>query len=225
VKGEMQGYFPSESPAVSVPPEVQNLDLSLIPIENILPMVYPLYSTDNCGIKKIRVSDVINARIRVTGFPTETNPGNTPQDYNITITTPATKTVTYTREKILPQPSSYRITATDLAGNTVSACPMFLELSREAGKPVSYNGTLLMTEYKFNISNNGLANIQIDLNENKIKLISHPVKRGQEGKTYFIPEYGTYDIDLSPYMVEGDNSITLEARGKPGGSAQIVISE
>ena len=188
------------------------------------PSVYPLYSTDDSGIINIKVSDVVNAIIMVEGYSsTPTTPSNSPQDYKIN--TPKT-TVTYTRQKIDPyKPGSYRITATDIANQTTSACPLFLKLSREPRKPVSYYGTLTSTETIFEINNNGVTNIQVNLNGIIFQITAHPNKRGQEGNEYFIPEYGEFTIDLSPYMVAGNNSISLEARGKPDGFADILISE
>ncbi|MCX9010272.1 MAG: hypothetical protein OIN66_04025 [Candidatus Methanoperedens sp.] len=187
----------------------------------IPPSVYPLYSTDNNVIGHLRVSDLVNAEITVEGFL----PTTITKDYDIY---PPKQTVTYTRKKInLYKPASYRITAKDEAGNVASACPLSIELTLETGKPVTYSGTLSSKESKFLIKNNGVRSIQITINNKMFRLIGSSNKLGREGDTYFIPEYGEYNIDISQYLALGpdDSSLTLEAHGKPGGSAEILISE
>lgn len=196
-----------------------NYNLTVTRIDDITPPeVYFDHSKDDYGILYLKVSDLVNAKITVDGFQST----NVTKNYSIN---PSRKRVNYTRAKIdVSKPASYRITATDIC-KTTSACPIFFTLSREAGKTISHQFTLTNTENKFKIDNNGVTNIKIKINNDSFSLVAHPIKRGLEGDIYFIPEYGEYEFSISIYMVEGDNNVVLEALGKPGGSAEILISE
>ncbi len=188
---------------------VENIKTASVKVDILPPSVYPLYSSDaTSGIQSVVATDVVNAIITISPF------------------TPGDNTVSYTRQKIdASKPASYRITAKDMAGLVTSACPVFLTFTLTSGKPVIHQFTILSTENNFDINNRGVTNIQFNISGNKFKLVADPNKRGQNGDTYFIPEYGKYYIDLSRYLVPGNNSVTFEASGKQGSSADIAIYE
>jgi len=104
----------------------------------------------------------------------------------------------------------------DRAGNSTICDPIITLEIRETGKPVShtFNG-IPQVESKINVKNGdpGIKNLEIVVNGNK-----HNVAGLKDNEVRF--------LDVADDMVEGDdNTITLTAKGKPGGSVTVVISD
>lgn len=86
---------------------------------------------------------------------------------------------------------------------------------RETGKPVTHIFTNIPSaQSKVEIHNGtpGLTNLAITVNGKKFEAAG--LKHGEERT-----------IDASPAMVVGNNIIDMEARGKPGGSAVVLIHD
>lgn len=104
----------------------------------------------------------------------------------------------------------------DRAANITTCDPVITEQVRNAGKPVShiFSG-IPKAESKVTIYNStpGLTNLSITVNGKKFEVAG---LKDNEVRT----------VDVSSAMVEGNkNTIILEARGKPGGSAVIMIHD
>jgi hypothetical protein len=108
------------------------------------------------------------------------------------------------------------LTVSDAAGNTTKCDPVLTEVIRATGKPVSQTFTdIPQAESIVTIHNGtpGLTKLYIFVNGQRFK-----VKGLRDGQTT--------TLDVSSGMVPGDeNIIDLMARGKPGGSATVVISD
>jgi hypothetical protein len=113
-------------------------------------------------------------------------------------------------------PCQLRLTGTDRAANAKPCDPVMVIVLRTTGKPVSqtFSG-LPQEESKITIRNGspGLKNLEIIVNGTKWKATG---LRDNEVKM----------IDVISAMMEGeDNTITLTTSGKPGASAEVVISD
>ncbi len=141
---------------------------------------------------------------------------------NVTVSIPpfavgTTSPVVVTATKINQALSStVQLEVKDVAGNKTVCDPVFTLVVRDEGKPVTQTFTgLPQAESKVKIVNGdpGLAKLDITVN-------------GKKFKAKDLADNVTQTIDVSSAMVPGNNNtITLEARGKPGGSAMIVISD
>ena len=103
----------------------------------------------------------------------------------------------------------------DVAGNIGFYDPVELEIERTTGKPQSETLTgIPRAESKITIYNGnpGLTTLYIGVNGTKLMVAG---LRNKEVR----------DIDVSGAMAASNNTITLEARGKPGGSATILIHD
>ncbi len=141
---------------------------------------------------------------------------------NVTVSIPpfavgTTSPVVVTATKINQALSStVRLEVKDVANNVTVCDPVFTLVVREEGKPVTQTFTgLPQAESKVKIVNGdpGLAKLNITVN-------------GKKFKEKDLADNVTQTIDVSSAMAPGNNNtITLEARGKPGGSATVVISD
>lgn len=109
-----------------------------------------------------------------------------------------------------------RVKAIDMAGNESFADPVITLVSRDKGKPVSETITgIPYAENKVRILNGspGLTNLSIIVN-------------GREFKVNGLRDNEVKNINVASAMVTGDNNtITLTAHGKPGGSAVVIIHD
>ncbi len=103
-----------------------------------------------------------------------------------------------------------------MAGNSANADPVLTVEIREDGKPVANTfAGIPKAEHWITICNGdpSLKNLSIAVNGKRFEVAG---LKDNEVKT----------IDVSSAMVAGDNNvITLEARGKPGDSAVIMIHD
>ena len=100
-----------------------------------------------------------------------------------------------------------------MAGNETICDPVITLEIRENGKPVSHTFTdIPQAESNVTAQNGtpGVTNLEIKVNGTKFKM-----HLGDGEEAY---------MDIFSAMVEGDNNtITLTAKGKPGGSVLVVI--
>lgn len=111
------------------------------------------------------------------------------------------------------QRARIEIIATDGAGNVVVCDPIHLILVRETGKPVmEINTDVPRAEDKVTIRNGnpGISNLDILVNGVRYKVTG--LKSGQETT-----------VDISAAMRDGNNIVNLEARGRKGSWAEIII--
>jgi len=112
--------------------------------------------------------------------------------------------------------SIVRLRVIDRAGNATECDPVATLVVREAGMPVSQTfGGIPQAESQVTIMNGspGVTNLQVGVNGKRFAVAE--LKDG-ESRT----------IDVSSAMVAGnDNTVTLEARGRPGGGADVVIHD
>jgi hypothetical protein len=112
--------------------------------------------------------------------------------------------------------SSVQLRVTDVAGNVTICDPVLAVSIREEGKPESQTyGGLPQAESKVTIANGnpGVRNLELNVN-------------GTVFKVNGLKDGATTNVDVSSAMHAGnDNTITVTARGKPGASAFVVISD
>jgi hypothetical protein len=100
-----------------------------------------------------------------------------------------------------------------VAGNVTNCDPVVTLQVREQGKPVSETFTGVLDGTAIVIANGdpGLTNLAITVNGEKFK--ASGLKDGE-----------TRTIDISSAASVGDEvTITLEARGRPGGEATVMV--
>jgi hypothetical protein len=151
------------------------------------------------GLASIEVIQVRNFRVRIPSF---------------TVGTTSPVVITATKVDNLLG-SSIALNATDVAGNATLFDPVDLQIDRKTGKPVRYTLTgIPRTESQIAIYNGnpGLTTLTIKVNGTSLIVAS---LRNNEVR----------NIDVSSLMVEGDNTITLTAYGKPGANATILIHD
>ena len=144
---------------------------------------------------------------------------------NYTYTTPPTTEtviITATRADISPELHAWLMVAITNGAGLVTVCdPVDFDLVRETGEPTTHTFPLLVGEGYLYIENDGLTDIRMNLNGNDLRLSTTA-----GGSAYTIPEYGIVEYDLTAFLIDGDNSVDIEAAGKPGvGSARIVIHD
>ncbi len=152
------------------------------------------------GIAAIIALKAINVTMSIPAFA----PG---------ITSPVVVTATKVNQS---QSATVQLEVKDVAGNKTVCDPVITLVIREEGKPVTQTfAGLPQAESKVKIVNGepGLTKLNITVN-------------GKKFKERDLQNNEAYTLDVSSAMAPGNNNtITLEARGKPGGSALIVISD
>lgn len=112
--------------------------------------------------------------------------------------------------------SVVELQVTDVEGNVTLCDPVITVETRETGKPVTHTFTdIPKIESNINIKNSdsGIKNMEIVVNGDKYQIAG-------------LKDNDEVTIDVSDSMIEGDNNIvSLTAKGKPGGSAIVVISD
>ncbi|WP_069472769.1 VWA domain-containing protein [Candidatus Marithrix sp. Canyon 246] len=144
------------------------------------------------------------------------------QDDNATVTIPlfqygtTDSVIVHADKDDESQSAQVLLEVKDRVGNSIHCDPILTLEVRESGKPVSNTFTAIPeVESKINIKNGnpGLKKLEIIVNGNKYNVTG--LKDNEERF-----------LDISEYMFEGnDNTITLTAKGKPGTSAAIIISD
>ena len=152
------------------------------------------------GLLSIDVTVAINVAVDVPIFLTGT-----------------TDVVLVTATKIDQTKSArFELRICNVCGVCILADPVLLSIDRQTGKPVSHAfSNIPFAESKVTITNGapGLQHLDIAVNEKTFKLND---LRDGEVRT----------LSVSSAMVAGnENAITMTARGKPGGSAMVLISE
>jgi len=122
------------------------------------------------------------------------------------------------------QPVRWSLVATDLCGNKLKVDPVWLQLAASSGSGEHTFQILDVDRYLY-IVNSGLSELEIDLNERRLLVKSHPRFRGKDGTTFYIPVEGDALIDLQPFLKEGDNDVRIRFRGPQGSSGVVVFSD
>ncbi|MEA2693419.1 MAG: hypothetical protein QOJ16_2806 [Acidobacteriota bacterium] len=151
------------------------------------------------GLARIDVTESENATESVPAFSVGT-----------------TDPVLVTATKIDPtQGSEISITATDVAGNAIICDPIVALVVRNAGKPESETLTGIPASQRFVTVANGTPGLQhLDVIVNSIRFRVAGLADGAQRT-----------LDVSAAMVPGNNTVTLEAFGKPGGSAAVFLAD
>jgi hypothetical protein len=149
------------------------------------------------GLGAINILAVENATVNVPSF------------------TPGTKdAVVITATKVnQSQSSNVVVQSVDRCGNVND--PTMIEVFRETGKPVTQTVVEIpRAENRVDILNGdpGVTNLSISVNGKNFEISG---LRQNEQRT----------LNVSSAMHEGSNTITITARGKPGGSAVVMISD
>ena len=147
---------------------------------------------------------------------------NVTSSNNVTVNIPAftlgeTGVVTVHAELIVQGQSGFvLLEIIDVAGNVFDCDPVITLEIRENGKPVSHTfENVPQAESNVTVTNHdpGVKNLEIDVNG---KVFSLGGLKDNEVR----------NLDISSAMVEGDNNtITLTAKGKPGGRVTVLITD
>jgi hypothetical protein len=126
-----------------------------------------------------------------------------------------TSTVTFRMVPVDPaQPVGFTLKATDAAGNSRTVDPVVVHLERERGKPVATTVELAPTERWAEVQNAdpGLTHLRLTVN-------------GQHFQVAGLRDGEIRTLDVGAALRASGNTATLEARGKPGGRATVVLRD
>jgi hypothetical protein len=132
-----------------------------------------------------------------------------------TFTPPATATVTLRIVPVDPaKPVPFILRAVDAAGNARTVDPVVVELDRERGKPVATTVELALAERWAEVRNGapGLGHLRLTVNGRR-----YEVDGLRDGETR--------TLDVGAALRASGNTATLQARGKPGGRATVVLHD
>jgi len=154
--------------------------------------------TGPAGLKEINILELVNATVTIPPF----TPGTTAE-------------VIVDAVKINNALAAHlTLEVLDVSGNRTECDPVLTEQVRSTGKPVTATFTDLPdtdTQVRIINSTPGLKHLDIVVNGHKIKVNG-------------MVDDEVIDIDCTQFMVPGDNNVyELTARGKPGGSAAVMI--
>jgi len=117
----------------------------------------------------------------------------------------------------------FSIDARDMCRNRVNCDPVFLSLSMDSDRR-RHTFSFPAVDRFFEISNEGLTTVTVDLNGQRFRLLSDQRKAQLTGNSYFMPEQGVLTLDLGPYLTAGENVMTLTLNGPAGAGGQLRIS-
>jgi hypothetical protein len=151
------------------------------------------------GLATINITAAQNATVSVPSFTTGTK-----------------DPVVITATKIdQTQSSTIVVQSIDRCGNVSENDPTMVEVVREAGKPVSQTFVEIpKAENRVDVFNGdpGVTNLSINVNGKTFELAG---LRQNERRT----------LNVSSAMRNGSNTVTITARGAPGGAALVLISD
>ncbi|MCC6178287.1 MAG: PD40 domain-containing protein [Chloroflexi bacterium] len=170
------------------------------------------------GLVAAQLTQLTNATVTLSPAATAQNPPGTPGlgtvfTYSLPTTAQVTVVATKTDQAL---PSHLGLKLTDATGNVTACDPLLTLTTRETGKPVSQTLTgIPQAESVVTITNAtpGVKHLDIVVNGRSFKL--NDLRDG---------EMRTLSI-ASALEPRDNNTIVLTARGKPGGSAQIMVSD
>jgi Ca2+-binding RTX toxin-like protein len=112
------------------------------------------------------------------------------------------------------KPVSFTLRATDAAGNARTVDPVVVLVARERGKPVATTVELAPGERWAEVRNGtpGLGHLRLSVN-------------GQRYEVSGLRDGETRTLDVGSALRAAGNTATLEARGKPGGRATVVLHD
>jgi hypothetical protein len=122
---------------------------------------------------------------------------------------------------VCEDPGNLELEITNGVGLVTICDPVDFWLVRGNDSPRSYTFPLNENEGYLRIDNNGLSEIRMDLNGNKL----HFSVNGGNEAAYDIPETGVVEYDLTEFLLSGENSVEIRAVGSPGGSARITLHD
>ncbi|MFQ5638520.1 MAG: FlgD immunoglobulin-like domain containing protein [bacterium] len=136
---------------------------------------------------------------------------------------PGAKEVSFSLERIDPdKPLRFSIDVYDLCGNKFNCDPVFIDLSTErSDRQIEF--TFPEADRYFQLSNQGLTEVRVDLNGNKFTLTTDAAKANKELNTFLMPHEGVITIDLADYLHGGDNRIHVAYEGPHGAHADLFL--
>ena len=111
---------------------------------------------------------------------------------------------------------------TDMCGNILLCDPIMQILSADG---ITSHQEFSFSNYDryFHLTNHGLSQVAIILNDNKFSLFTDPIRVEQEINAYLMPVEGSVTIDLQAHLTEL-NTMTIEVYGLPGTTAELMLS-
>jgi hypothetical protein len=142
---------------------------------------------------------------------------------NIAPFTAGDKKVTFTSDKIDPNKrSSFTLRVTNVAGCVSIVDPVYVKVTAARGVyDLSFD--LLETDRFLFVKNNGLQKIRFLLNGHGVTLEANA--NGSEGNLQYLPSYGIRSLDLTKFMLRGENYVDILCTGAAGSSAELLFSD
>ncbi len=137
---------------------------------------------------------------------------------------PGAKQVHFRIDLINPNKNVFfSINARDVCNNRMNCDPVFLTLTG-GGEVSRHHLTFPPEDRYFQLRNSGLAEVSVELNGRKFRLLADSHKASAELNAYFMPADGTITIDLEPYLTTPENTMSLSLVGSAGTGGQVMIS-
>jgi hypothetical protein len=163
----------------------------------------------------VTVRDALSGLARVEALTLANARPAAPFTLPRTFSPPTTGTVAFRMVPVDPaQPVGFTLRATDAAGNTRTVDPVVVQLERARGKPVATTVELAPGERWVDVQNDdpGLTHLRLTVN-------------GQHFQVSGLKDGETRTLDIGAALRPSGNTATLEARGKPGGRASVVLHD
>lgn len=171
-----------------------------------LPVITGEIIDDESGIAKVELIEATNRTVTVDSF------------------TVGDKRVAFSSDKIDPNKrSSFTFRVTNVAGCVSIVDPVYVKITAARGVyDLSFN--LLETDRFLFVRNDGLQKIRFLINGQAVNLQAGG-NGGSNGSTHFMPAYGLRSVDLSAFMLTGENYVDIICTGPAGSSAELLFSD
>ncbi len=132
--------------------------------------------------------------------------------------------VTFSSDKIDPNKrSSFTLRVTNRAGCESIVDPVYVKVTAARGVyDLSFD--LLQTDRYLFVRNAGLQKIRFLINGQGVTLEAQN-RTGSEGSLHYMPAHGLRSIDLSRFMLIGENYVDIVCSGAAGSSAELLFSD
>jgi PKD repeat protein len=135
-----------------------------------------------------------------------------------------TKYIRLTIQPIDPAfPAIFNMEVKDCCGNRIECDPAFLRAA--VGGPAQYEFKLSSMDKYLYVDNDGLAKIDLRINNRPLELVADPIRRYQSGHRQYMPVRGDICVDVSSYMTEAENDVVLRVTGPSAASAKIIFAD
>ncbi len=174
---------------------------------NNLPIITGEAIDEESGIAKIEIVEINNRVVNIPPF----NIGDT--------------RVTFSSDKIDPNlRSGFMLKITNRAGCSVLADPVYVQLHPAAGRS-EFSFNMLHTDRFLYVNNQGLPKIHVMINAKPLNLVANEEGEGRSGSTYFMKKEGQRLLDITSYLREGENQVSVKCDATATGIADLLFAD